>query len=160
MALFSSLDACSTVNATVVDEIDRRIIRTMQANGRMSVKDLGQEVGLSANATGVRVGRLMGEGIITGVHAQVDHALLGRGLEAYVDCWLAERGEADWERFEQYVADDDRVLEAVHITGKVDYRLQVVVASPSELDAFLRGLKRDANVAETDTRLVLRRVYR
>ncbi|MEM7286234.1 MAG: Lrp/AsnC family transcriptional regulator [Actinomycetota bacterium] len=141
----------------MIDEIDRRILRVLQHDGRISFKDLGREVGLSANATGVRVGRLMAEGVITGVQAQVDHALLGRGLEAFVDCWLSERDEQHWDHFGRHVMDDDRVLDAVHLTGKVDFRLRVVVASPTELDDFLRSLKRDGGVAETDTRLILRR---
>ena len=123
----------------------------------MSFKDLGREVGLSANATGVRVGRLMADGVITGVHAQVDHAQLGRGLEAYVDCWLSGRDEEHWDHFERHIAADDRVIDATHITGKVDFRLRVVVASPTELDEFLRSLKREGGVAETDSRLILRR---
>lgn len=124
----------------------------------MSIKDLGQRVGLSANATGVRVNRLFADGVLTGVHAAVDHARLGRGLEAYVDVWLVERSETDWEQFERYVAADDRVLEAAHLTGKVDFRLRVVVASPAELDEFLRCLRIEAGVAETDSRLVLRSI--
>lgn len=141
----------------MIDEIDRRILRILQRDGRMSFKDLGREVGLSANATGVRVGRLMADGVITGVQAQVDHALLGRGLEASVDCWLSQRDEEHWDQFARHVMSDDRVLDAVHITGKVDFRLRVVVASPAELDEFLRSLKRDGGVEETDTRLILRR---
>ena len=147
----------ATVRNTVIDEIDRRILRVLQTDGRMSFKDLGREVGLSANATGVRVGRLLADGVITGVHAQVDHALLGRGLEAYVDCWLSGRDEEHWDHFERHIAADDRVIDATHITGKVDFRLRVVVASPTELDEFLRSLKREGGVAETDSRLILRR---
>ncbi len=123
----------------------------------MSFKDVGREVGLSANATGVRVGRLMADGVITGVQAQIDHAKLGRGLEAFVDCWLSERDEEHWDHFGRHVMNDDRVLDAVHITGKVDFRVRVVVESPTELDDFLRSLKRDGGVDETDTRLILRR---
>ena len=145
------------MDRTVIDEIDRRILRVLQRDGRMSFKELGREVGLSANATGVRVGRLMADGVITGVQAQIDHAKLGRGLEAFVDCWLSERDEEHWAHFEQYVMGDDRVLDAVHLTGKVDFRLRVVVESPIELDDFLRRLKRDGGVDETDTRLILRR---
>jgi Lrp/AsnC family leucine-responsive transcriptional regulator len=156
VALFTLLYEPCTVNSTVIDEIDREIIAVMREDGRISIKDLGQRVGLSANATGVRVNRLLADGVVTGVHAQVDHAKLGRGLEAYVDCWLNDRSEDDWDTFERHVAADDRVLEAVHLTGKVDFRLRVVVESPTELDVFLRRLRLEAGVAETDSRLILR----
>jgi len=114
-------------------------------------------VGLSPNATGARVTRLLDEGIISGIHARANHAALGRTLEASVDCWMETREDEQWELFAAFVAQEDRILDAVHITGKVDYRLSVVVATPEELDELLTDLKRNAGIAETDTRLVLRR---
>ena len=141
----------------MIDAIDRDIIGHLQSDGRLSHKQLGELVGLSPNATGVRVQRLLADGVITGIHAQVDNARLGRPLEAYIDCWLAGREVEDWSAFEAHVALDDRVLDVVHLTGKVDYRLRVVVASSEELDAFLTGLKGEGRIAETNTQLILRR---
>lgn len=145
-----------TVFSTVIDEIDRAIIRELQEDGRLSYRDLGERVGLSANATGVRVQRLRSDGVITGVHAHVDHAALGRGIEAYVDCWLESRDPEHWDRFVAHIVADDRVIDAVHLTGKVDYRLRVVVASATELDELLGDLRTKAGIGETDTRLILR----
>ena len=129
----------------------------LRRDGRRSYREIGAEVGLSANAAAARVGRLLESGIVTGIHAHVDHAELGRPLEADVDCWMSNRDEEHWQEFEDYVATDDRIIEAVHLTGKVDYRIRVVVSSPTELDELLTGLKRNASIAETDTRLILRR---
>lgn len=123
----------------------------------MTQNELGRHIGLSANATGVRVSRLLTSGIITGIHAHVDQAALGRGLEAYVDCWLEDRDPKQWDRFSQHIAADERILDAVHLTGKVDYRLRVVVSSAQELDELLGKLRTEAGIAETDTRLILRR---
>ncbi len=141
----------------MIDEIDRAIIGTLQEDGRMSYRDLGERVGLSANAAGSRVHRLRSEGVITGIHAHVDHAALGRGLEAFVDCWLESRDPEHWDRFVDHILSDDRVIDAVHLTGKVDYRLRVVVASAAELDELLGDLRTRAGIGETDTRLILRR---
>ncbi len=143
--------------STVIDDIDRDIIRALQEDGRLSYRDLGDRVGLSANAASARVGRLRVEGIITGIHAHVDHAALGRGLEAFVDCWLEQRDPEHWDRFVDHIVADDRVIDAVHLTGKVDYRLRVVVASAEELDELLGSLRTEAGIGETDTRLILRR---
>lgn len=99
----------------------------------------------------------MTDGVISGIHAEVDQTALGRPIEAYVDCWMADREQEQWQAFEAYVLDDDRILDAVHLTGKVDYRLRVAVSSPGELDELLMALKRHAAIAETDTRLILRR---
>lgn len=145
------------MESTVIDQIDRSIIRTLQDDGRLSFRDLGATVGLSPNATGARVSRLLDQGLITGIHAHVDHAKLGRPLEGYVDCWLKNREESDWQRFEDFASTDERVIDLVHLTGKVDYRLRVVVASPADLDDLLMSMKQVGGIAETDTRLILRR---
>lgn len=129
----------------------------MQADGRISYRDLGAEVGLSPNAAAARVNRLIGDGVISAIRAHVDHELLGRPIEAYVDCWLQSREQQRWDDFAAYVSTDDRILDAVHLTGKVDYRLRVAVASPAELDELLMALKNHGGIAETDTRLILRR---
>lgn len=149
--------ATDTVENAVIDDIDRQIIRILQQDGRLAHREIGDRVGLSPNATGVRVKRLLDDGIISGVHARVNHAALGRGVEAFIDCWLEERGPEQWERFRAHVEGDERILDAVHLTGKVDYRLRVVVASPSELDDLLDSLRRRGGIGETDTRLILRR---
>ncbi len=145
------------MNITVIDEIDREILGVLREDGRASYRDIGLRVGLSANATGVRVQRLLAEGIVSGIHAVVNQEAIGRPLEAYVDCWMGARGPEHWEAFAAYVRTDDRVLDAVHLTGKVDHRLRVAVASPADLDDLLTTLKSDAHIAETDTRLILRR---
>lgn len=141
----------------MIDPVDRHIIRVLQRDGRLSFREVGAEVGLSPNATGVRVGRLIDEGVITGIHAQVDHAKLGRPIEASVDCWLEDRDPEHWDHFVEHVLSDERIIDAVHLTGKVDYRLRVVVGSPTELDELLGALRTDAGIGETDTRLILRR---
>jgi Lrp/AsnC family leucine-responsive transcriptional regulator len=146
-----------TVETNMIDLIDREIIRILQSDGRMSYRDIGDAVGLSANATGVRVTRLIADGVISGVHATVNQEAIGRPIEAYVDCWMENRDAQHWEEFAAYIKTDDRVLDAVHLTGKVDHRLRVAVASPADLDAFLMALKEHGAIAETDTRLILRR---
>lgn len=147
-----------TVESTVIDDIDRAIIRVLQEDGRTTHRELGRRVGLSPNAAGARMARLLDGGIIAGVHAVVDQAALGRGIDAWVDCWLDP--PRDRAAFERVVLDDDRVLEAAHLTGRVDYRLRVAVGSPADLDALLARLRAEAGVAETDTRLILHVVTR
>lgn len=141
----------------MIDKIDRDIIRVLREDGRATHREIGASVGLSANAAGVRVNRLLGDGIIAGIHAHVDHAAMGRPLEADVDCWVSERNDVAAAAFEDFVLSDERIVDAVYLTGKVDYRLRVVVASPQDLDDLLTSLKREAYIAETDTRLILRR---
>lgn len=120
----------------------------------MSQRDLGASVGLSPNAAGSRLGRLVDRGIITGFGATVDHAKLGRSLEATVDIWLRDRHEAE-EDFIDIASRDDRVTELMHITGPVDYRMRVQVASADDLHELLNMLREEGGVTQTDSRLVL-----
>jgi Lrp/AsnC family leucine-responsive transcriptional regulator len=139
-----------------MDPIDSEIISRLSADGRISWRDLGGQVGLSANAVADRVRRLQRDGVISGFSATLDPAAAGRGLAALVDARLAPATTA--ERFEGAIAKLDAVVEAAHVNGRFDYHLRVACRDAADLDATLRALKRDAGVVDTETRIVLRGV--
>jgi len=137
----------------VIDKIDREILRHLQKQGRSTHRELGKAVGLSANAAGARLTRLRDQGVITGFHAAVDHAKLGRPLEVMMDVWLEDRPND--KAFVELVANDDRIVEAFHLTGPVDYRIRARVASPEDLETLLRRLRTESGVNQTDSRIVM-----
>lgn len=144
------------METTVLDDIDREIIGLLRRNARASWRELGDAVGLSANATAERVRRLERAGVISGYTALLDPAASGRRLVALVDVRLSSPGAAD--RFEALIGRLDEVTDAAHVTGRSDYHLRVACADPAELDALIRLLKSEGGVAETDTRIALRTV--
>ena len=144
------------METTVLDDIDREIIGLLRRNARASWRELGDAVGLSANATAERVRRLERAGVISGYTALLDPAASGRRLVALVDVRLSSPGAAD--RFEALIGRLDEVTDAAHVTGRSDYHLRVACADPAELDALIRLLKTEGGVAETDTRIALRTV--
>ena len=75
-----------------MDGTDREILGELMRNGRISFRDLGAAVGLSANAAADRVRRLRRDGIITGFTATVDPGAAGRLLVALIDVRLAASG--------------------------------------------------------------------
>lgn len=137
----------------MIDSIDRVILRILQNDGRRTHREIGSEVGLSANAAGARVSRLIERGVITGVHAKVDHAKLGRSMEVTIDIWREEH--ADSATMQTVVSADDRIVECFYLTGPLDFRLRALVASADDLNDLLNRLKTEANVRQTDSRLVL-----
>jgi Lrp/AsnC family leucine-responsive transcriptional regulator len=139
-----------------MDDIDREIVVALTENARLSFRELGQRVSLSANATAERVRRLQQRGVITGFTAILDPAAAGRSLVALIDIRLSGPGEA--ERFEGLVASLEPITEATHVTGRFDYQLRAVCRDTAELDALIRALKTRGGVVETDTRLGLRTV--
>jgi Lrp/AsnC family transcriptional regulator, leucine-responsive regulatory protein len=141
------------VITTVLDDIDLIIIGELADEGRMPFRTLAEKIGLSANATGARVARLLENGTIS-VHAHIHPESLGRPIEAMIDCRLRKPDETDV--FDAAIAEDARVEEAVFVTGAFDYVLRVHVATTADLDNLLI-LLRAKGAAETNTRLIMRR---
>jgi Lrp/AsnC family leucine-responsive transcriptional regulator len=137
-----------------LDEIDSAILKALTDDGRMSFQALGDVVGLSPNAARDRVRALVGRGVITGFHAHVDIGRIDRRLRALIDVRLRSPDySADFERL---VRAHPGVEEAVHLTGPSDYVVRVACADPTELDDFIRAMKEQGGVRDTQTRLVLR----
>jgi Lrp/AsnC family leucine-responsive transcriptional regulator len=141
-----------------VDDIDRAIVGLLINNARMSYRELGEEVALSANATAERVRRLSERGVITGFRAVIDPAAAGRDLVAFIDVRL--KGPAVSDGFERLIGGLEDVTDAAHVTGRFDYQLRVACRDATELDALIRTLKTKGGVVETDTRIALRTVVR
>lgn len=145
-----------TVDIPGIDDVDREILIQLQRDGRMSFRELGEHVALSANAAAERVRRLRERGVITGFAALLDPAASGRRLVALVDVRLSGPDVSD--RFERLVASLEQITDCAHVTGRSDYALRVVTQDPAELDALIRTLKTKGGVVETDTRIALRTV--
>src|SRR3954471_6743163 len=137
-----------------MDALDSEILGELVRNARLSYRDLGARVGLSANAAADRVRRLRRDGVITGFAALVDPGAGGRTLQALVGVTLAAGVDSD----EFAVAADrlEQVSEVLHLTGAPDYQLRVACRDTAELDALLRTLRLRLGAADTDTTIVLR----
>lgn len=143
-----------TAIIAAMDPIDSEIVRRLRDDARLSWRDLGAAVGLSANAAADRVRRLRRAGVITGFSALVDPAAGGRTLQALVGVHLSQGVDSD-----EFAAGVDRleqVTEVLHLTGAPDYQLRVACIDTAELDALLRTLRLRHGVADTDTTIILR----
>ena len=143
-----------TARIAAIDAIDSEILRLLRADGRISWRDLGAAVGLSANAAADRVRRLRRAGVVTGFAALVDPAAGGRRLEALVGVTLAPGTESD--DFATAASRLDSVTEVLHLTGAPDYQLRVACRDTAELDALLRALRVHFGAADTETTIILR----
>jgi Lrp/AsnC family leucine-responsive transcriptional regulator len=137
-----------------VDATDGEILRLLREDARISWRDLGAAVGLSANAASERVRRLRRAGVITGFVALIDPAAGGRTLQALVGVTLARGTDSD--RFAAAAAKLDPVTEVLHLTGAPDYQLRVACRDTAELDALLRTLRLRLGATDTETTIVLR----
>jgi Lrp/AsnC family leucine-responsive transcriptional regulator len=123
----------------VLDAIDRRILRALQANGRVTYDELAAQVSLSASATLRRVKRLEESGVIAGYVALLHADKLGLPLTAYLNVRLEKNTEAHkrnpMDLFRASVQTWPEVVECASLTGDMDYLLRVQVA---DLDHFSR----------------------
>ena len=102
---------------TGIDEINRKILRELSANGRLSNLDLADRVGLSPSACLRRVQDLEKRGVIRGYRARLDPAQTGRGFVTYVAVGLAEHSKAAQEGFEAAMSRAPEVRECHNIAG-------------------------------------------
>lgn len=120
----------------MLDDIDRKILELLQADGRMTNVDLSRRIGMAPSAVFERVRRLEQRGVITGYAARVDPKSVDRPLLAYVLVRSDERigtsssGEA--------LAKLPEVLEVHHVAGQDSYLVKVRVKDPEALGKLLR----------------------
>jgi len=133
-----------------LDPTDMLILEIMQADGRISVSELGRQVGLSQPAASERLKRLEEKGIIEGYGARINTAALGLGMMAVIR--LRTTHEHIRTCLKQF-AEMPQVIEVLRLTGEDCFVLKVLVPTPSELEIIVDGIARYGTVT---TSLVLR----
>jgi DNA-binding Lrp family transcriptional regulator len=118
-----------------LDAIDRRILRVLAHDGRISNLALAERVGLSPSACLRRVAALEKAGVIAGYRAVIDPGKTGVGFTAYVTVGLNRHTKSAQEAFERAMASAPEVRECHNITGAVEYLLRVEAA---DLPAYKR----------------------
>ncbi len=136
-----------------LDELDRKILALLQAEGRRSFADLGREVGLSTPAVKRRVDRLEAAGVIRGYAAVVDASKLGFGFEAIAEVYCADR-TAPQDVLASVIGIPE-VVSAVTVSGEPDAVLRVQVDDIRHLERLIETLRRRPNVVRTRTMIVL-----
>ena len=111
-----------------LDEFDHRIVAALVADGRITVTDLAQQIGLSKTPTQARLRRLIAAGVIRGFRAIVDPAKLGLDHVAFAEVKLSDTREAALRDFNAAVRRIPEVEECHMIASSFDYLLKVRTA--------------------------------
>jgi Lrp/AsnC family leucine-responsive transcriptional regulator len=127
-----------------LDAVDRQLIRALVDDGRMSYQQLAARVNLSATSTA--------SGVLSGYHASLDLAVLGRTLHAITDVKIKEN--CTREDFETALATVPQVLSAVHTTGEYDYQLRLASTGTADLQFAVDAVRR-MGAREVHSRIVL-----
>ena len=112
----------------VLDEVDRRLLLILQADGRITNLKLAEAVGLSSASTHERVKRLVRDGTILGFGARLNPALLQAGLLVFAEVRLADMSNAVNAAFKAAVLLRPEILECHEVAGGFDYLLKTRVA--------------------------------
>jgi Lrp/AsnC family transcriptional regulator, leucine-responsive regulatory protein len=150
-------------HAEQLDAIDRRILRALQADGRIIYDALAAQVNLSPSATLRRVKRLEESGVIAGYVAIVPPERVGLGLTAYLNVRLEKHSEVHkrnpMDLFRASVQAWPEVVECAALTGEMDYLLRVVVQDMAHYSRFImETLLKHPSVEDCKTSFVLDRV--
>jgi len=144
---------------TTLDEIDRKIIAALQADGRLPIVDLANRVGLSATPCQRRVKRLEEEGLIMRYAALVSPAAMGFGLQALVEVTLEDHSEKTVEAFEAAIRARPEVVACYAVTGDMDFLLHVFASDLASFSDFaLKALLRMPGVKGTRSSFIMQAI--
>ena len=125
------------MNPIELDRIDRRILDVLQRDGRLPMTELAQQVGLSTSPVTERVRRLERAGVITGYHARVDAARLGRPLLVFVELTLSSKSGELFDKLRAELLHEPRVLECHLVSGRFDYLVKARLTAMGEYRELL-----------------------
>ena len=123
--------------ASQLDVTDWKMLRELQANGRITNVELASRVGLSPPPCLRRMQALERNGVITGYRATLDAARLGYNIAVFALVGLRSQAEAELKAFEALAAGWPLVREAYAVSGEADYLLKLVARDLPELQSFI-----------------------
>jgi len=140
-----------------LDKIDRKILKDLQANGRITNVELAKRAGISAPPCLRRVRSLEESGFIKGYHAQIEPQALGYGITIFALVRLTSQAETDLRAFEDTCRGWPLVRECHMLSGEVDFLLRIVAKDWDSYQHFLtENLTSAKNVTSIKTMPLVR----
>lgn len=118
--------------------IDRKILRALQEDGRMTVQAIADRVGLSASPCLRRIRQMETAGIIAGYSATVDQKAVGLPVSVFISIKLERQRAHELDAFGAAISRWPEVMECYLMTGQFDFLLRVVCADLEAYEHFLR----------------------
>jgi DNA-binding Lrp family transcriptional regulator len=142
--------------AAHLDGIDRRILREVQENGRITNVELARRVGISPPPCLRRLRALEQAGYIKGYRALLDGKLLGYDVTVFALVHLSSQADADLRQFEEFVRRKPLVRECWMLSGEIDFILKCVAPDLNTFQSFVAELTAAPHVRNVKTSLTLR----
>jgi DNA-binding Lrp family transcriptional regulator len=143
----------------ILDELDSALLMALQADGRRTNRDLADLLGVAPSTALERVRSLRGRGVITGTHATVDLAVLGRPIRAMITVRVRPQNRQTIHGFRDYAAALPETLDVFITTGFEDVLMHVGLPSTAALQDFvLDRLTTRKEIADIRTSVVFEHV--
>ncbi|WP_313621820.1 winged helix-turn-helix transcriptional regulator [Achromobacter sp.] len=142
-----------------LDRIDLKILDILQREGRISVTELAERVSLSATPCSDRVKRMEREGVITGYHARVNPAALGKNLLVFLEIKLSAKSGDVFDKVKKELLYVPEVMECHLVSGDFDYLVKARLTEMNEYRRLLGEiLKRLPASAESRSYVVMEEI--
>ncbi len=146
-------------NYSTLDTFDIQILRELRKDGRISIQELSERIGLSPTPAARRLRHLEERGIITGYCALIDEVALGYEVSVFVSVQLDKQIDVTLDQFEAAIQAFPEVVDCWLMTGNRDYLLRVATTGLAAFETFLTGkLTKVPGVANIESSIPLRRV--
>ncbi|MDL2259748.1 Lrp/AsnC family transcriptional regulator [Deltaproteobacteria bacterium OttesenSCG-928-K17] len=138
-----------------MDKIDAAILKALQLEARISIKELSSRVGLSLPATSERLRKMEKSGVISGYTALLDREKFGQNFCCFCLLTLGRPDSHNNSAFLTFIQETREILECHCVTGSYEYILKIVTESPKSLERILASLRNNWGVVKSSTYTVL-----
>lgn len=136
-----------------MDDIDKKILKNLQKNARMTISDLSSEISLSMPAISERLKKLEASGVIKQYTVILDPTMLNKHLMALMFVRFENPSHSD--AFAHFVKNETEIKECFYITGDFDYSLKILTENTHTLEALLTRIKNQPGIVKTQTIVIL-----
>ena len=143
----------------MIDEIDSKILTLLQKDGKMTFKEIANELDLTTTPVYERIKKMEKNGVIQSYKAIVDRRKLGLQLLVFCNVSLKEHQASFLENFENDIVNFPEVISCYHIAGMYDYLIQLTVKDMDDYQVFIsKKIANINNIAKVQSSFVMTEV--
>ncbi|OQW74547.1 MAG: AsnC family transcriptional regulator [Proteobacteria bacterium ST_bin13] len=124
-------------NLVTLDDLDRRIIHQLQRDASCSNAELADRVGSTGPSCWRRIRNLEDAGILTRTVRIIDPVRVGQGVNVICNIRIKSHSAEHTDVFEQFVGEQDRIMECLSMSGEWDYQVRVLAKDVADYEVFL-----------------------
>ena len=140
------------------DELDKKILRELQADASTPIEELGEKVGLSRNACWRRIKLLEENGVIQKRVALASPDALGLGLQVFIAVRTNDHHQGWLDRFSRAVKDIPEITGAYRMSGDLDYLIRARISDIKDYDALYQRLIRKVQMSDVSASFVMEEI--